>query len=124
MYNLYMGKFVDWLSEMLKERGMSQRELAKRGRISHSTINRILKGKQDILPGTCAAIAQGFGLPVADVLTIAGLGKHTDAPIYIEAKVIEILDVVRELDTEKQDYVLHLAKMVKDGLITVIPKEE
>ena len=49
------GDFAGWLNESLTSRGISQRVLAMRSGISHSTISRIIGGRSPSL-GTAVAI--------------------------------------------------------------------
>jgi hypothetical protein len=69
--------FAVWLSRQLRRRRISQRELARRGGLDHSTISRILVGARAPSWSTMQRIAQVVGFPPPNVL----LGAfHTRPP--------------------------------------------
>jgi hypothetical protein len=60
--------FAVWLSRQLRRERISQRELARRGGLDHSTISRILVGARTPSLITVQRIAQVVGFPPANVL--------------------------------------------------------
>lgn len=60
--------FAVWLSRQLRRRRISQRELARRGGLDHSTISRILVGARAPSWSTVQRIAQVVGFPPTNVL--------------------------------------------------------
>ncbi len=50
------------------KKGLSQRELAKRSKVSHITIARIEKGREDPRLSTLRALAKGLGVKVRDLV--------------------------------------------------------
>jgi DNA-binding XRE family transcriptional regulator len=60
--------FAVWLSRQLRRRRISQRELARRGGLDHSTISRILVGARAPSWSTVQRIAQVVGFPPPSVL--------------------------------------------------------
>jgi DNA-binding XRE family transcriptional regulator len=66
--------FAIWLSRQLRRQRMSQRELARRGGLDHSTISRILVGARAPSWSTVQRIAQVVGFPPPNVLLG---GSHT-----------------------------------------------
>lgn len=62
-----------WLEERLKEKGISQRELARRSGITAGAINHVLSGTRNPGEDFCTKIARGLGLPPEVVFRQAGL---------------------------------------------------
>jgi DNA-binding XRE family transcriptional regulator len=60
--------FAVWLSRQLRRQRISQRELARRGGLDHSTISRILMGARAPSWSTMQRIAQVVGFPPPNVL--------------------------------------------------------
>jgi DNA-binding XRE family transcriptional regulator len=60
--------FAVWLSRQLRRRRISQRELARRGGLDHSTISRILLGARAPSWSTVQRIAHVVGFPPPNVL--------------------------------------------------------
>src|SRR6266550_2866180 len=60
--------FAVWLSRQLRRQRFSQRELARRGGLDHSTISRILVGARAPSWSTMQRIAQVVGFPPPSVL--------------------------------------------------------
>lgn len=60
--------FAVWLSRQLRRQRISQRELARRGGLDHSTISRILVGARAPSWSTMQRIAQVVGFPPPNVL--------------------------------------------------------
>jgi transcriptional regulator with XRE-family HTH domain len=106
--------FREWLSSKLDEKGLSIREVARRsqGRISNTSINRILSGKQVPACDTYIGIADGLGEPRWLVLEIAGI-LDMPPPIKLTAAEVEWLRVLRSLSAESQADLIKYAKMKK-----------
>lgn len=70
-----------WFSQQLAERGLSQRELARKLGLDQSAISLTFRGKRQMKFAEAADIARLLGLPVSDVLKNAGVpldeGKQT-----------------------------------------------
>jgi hypothetical protein len=60
--------FAVWLSRQLRRQRISQRELARRGGLDHSTISRILVGARAPSWSTVQRIAKVVGFPPPNVL--------------------------------------------------------
>jgi DNA-binding XRE family transcriptional regulator len=77
--------FAVWLSRQLRRQRISQRELARRGGLDHSTISRILVGARAPSWSTMQRIAQVVGFPPPSVLlgalrTSVTPGKERSGP--------------------------------------------
>jgi transcriptional regulator with XRE-family HTH domain len=63
----------DYVRRTAKEKGLSYREVAERGGISHGSVSNIinLRNKRDIGTDTLRAIARGLEVPEEEILSIA-----------------------------------------------------
>jgi transcriptional regulator with XRE-family HTH domain len=106
--------FRAWLSSKLDEKGLSIREVERRsqGKISKTSIIRILAGKQAPTCDTCIGIADGLGEPRWLVLERAGI-LEIPPPINLTAEEAEWLRVLHSLSAESQADLLDYAKMKK-----------
>jgi transcriptional regulator with XRE-family HTH domain len=55
------SRFANWLAGRLRERRISQRQLAARSGVNHSTICRLLRGERDPTLSTVCALARVLG---------------------------------------------------------------
>jgi gp16 family phage-associated protein len=80
-------EFSAWLNRRLAARGISQRQLARRAGVDHSTISRILNGSREPRRGTArrleAAIGGAWSRRLAEVLR--------DDPVLAEGDVTRIV---------------------------------
>lgn len=68
--------FNAWLRGQLKEKKMSQRQLALQSGVDHSTISRLIKGDRMPSLGTATKLARG----------LREIGDETDGPAYFAAQ--------------------------------------
>lgn len=83
---------VSWLAEELEGRGWSIRELARRAKISHTTVSQVLSHQREPTWEFCAQIAQALDVLPETVFRKAGL-----LPPVSEAKRQEFEDVAHTL---------------------------
>ena len=83
-----------WLNKEIEDRGWSQRELARRANISHTTISQVIAEVRQPSWDFCASIARALGEPVDHVFVLAGL-KRPPLPAVEEEK--EALGILRGL---------------------------
>lgn len=84
---------ADWLKDRLRERSLSQRQLAKQTGIATGTISAILHGHVPG-PGIVGTLADFFGADAGTVLEIAGFLELSDVPGELPP---ELKDIVRRL---------------------------
>lgn len=70
--------FAIWLSRQLRRQRLTQRELARRSGLNHSTISRILLGHREPSWGTVQRLALVVGYPPPNVL-LGRFGVHSRA---------------------------------------------
>jgi transcriptional regulator with XRE-family HTH domain len=95
--------FAEWLRQEIDTRGWSYRELARRAKISVSTVSQVANQKQ--YPGAdfCLSVARAFRVPPEQVFRRAnilpGRVKH-------DPRVQEIIDTLQYLPSDDLDRVL------------------
>jgi transcriptional regulator with XRE-family HTH domain len=67
--------FAIWLSRQLRRHRVTQREVARRSGLNHSTISRILLGHREPSWGTVQRLALAVGYPPPNVL-LGRFGVH------------------------------------------------
>ena len=93
-------KLVAWINKELDDRGWSQRELARRAPVSHTTISKVLSGERDVTRDFCVAIAKGLHEPPEKVLRLAGL--LPPLPSVEDKTYWELVELAKELTREER----------------------
>lgn len=104
-----LAKFVE---EVLRDKKLSAPEVSRRssGGISQSQVHRIKTGEvKDPGPTTLRALADGLGVPAAEVYAVA-YGVSTKDPL----NETEVLAYFRELSPARQRDVIRIAKVFFD----------
>lgn len=91
----------DKIKQHITELGISQSELARLSGLAFGTINRILNGKQELLPNTMAKIAEALNLSVSQLM-------DDDSQEIIE--------------TEVQGYIEYDGEIIKVNSFTTLQK--
>jgi transcriptional regulator with XRE-family HTH domain len=68
-----MNDFGLWMSREIEKHGWSRSEVARRGGISPSTIDKVINEFARPGPKLCQALAKAFDMPDEDVFRLAGL---------------------------------------------------
>ena len=109
--NKIMSKFSDWLEQELKERGMSQSELARKAGVTRAAINGVLSGARGPGVNLIKGIARAFNIPAEEVF------RHADIlpPSVTKNELIErIINELRDLPHEERENVIAYIKMMRD----------
>lgn len=64
-----------WFQHQIEDKGLSQRQLAKRMRLDPSSVSLMLRGKRHMKVQEAALIAELLGLPLMDVMAKAGISS-------------------------------------------------
>lgn len=84
-------RFSEWLVGQLRERGWSQRELARRSDVSHTTVSDVLGNVRRPTWDFCASIAGPLERQPDEVFVLAGLKPEPSQPVSEEAEALRIL---------------------------------
>lgn len=93
------ANLVNWITEELKNRGWSLRELGRRANLSHATISHILSGQTNPGLDFCVGIARAFNVPAETVLRLADLLPHRAEDTELRREAMYLFD---QLDEETQ----------------------
>lgn len=98
--------FTSWLSNKLKNNGWSMREFARRAKISHSSVSKVISG--EVVPSWdfCAAISVPLNEPIWDVAQIAGLLPKKPGDMSYK----ELEDLITKLSVEQREEVIEYVK--------------
>jgi transcriptional regulator with XRE-family HTH domain len=96
--------FAEWLGGQLRTRRLSQRQLAERSGVSHSTISRILNGTRTPSLGTAARLAKALGhdsvlfapLPAPDAINRVERALRHD-PMMLPTDIGRVMDLYLSL---------------------------
>ena len=92
--------FNSWLRGQLKEKKMSQRQLALQSGVDHSTISRLIKGDRMPSLGTATKLARG----------LREIHDEADGPTYFAS-----LSARQQLPTARVEYALRGDEILTDG---------
>lgn len=90
-------EFSDWLMLQLKERNISQSELARRSGITRQSVINYLAGRIPN-PTELKKLARGLRIPVADVFRAAGLLPPAPETDPITARAMELFASLSEAE--------------------------
>ena len=97
-----------FLNEELRNRGWSQRELARRAGLSPTSISEVLSGKRGPGKRFCQAVAKALQVPPERIFQAAGI---IDAPPKT-ALFIELTNVAKSLSEKNQQKLLEYAQFL------------
>lgn len=100
--------FIAWLDKKLSDAHLSDSELARRARMSHSVLSKARKG---ILPRyeACAKIAHGLKVDPIEVFRAAGL---LTTPKDLDSDFERLKDYYGSLSHKKRDFLVEFAAML------------
>ena len=91
------SKLIPWLIRELDDRGWSHRELAKRAKVSQTTVSQVIAGNRQPTWDFCAKIALPLDQNVDSIFVLAGLKRPLPPAVKEEQ---EVLGIVRNLPPE------------------------
>lgn len=103
--------FATWLQARLRERHMTQAELARQLNVQPATVNRWLREHRQPDPRSVEELAMVFGLPVDEVMVIAGVLSEERARSGPRAR---LLDLIGRLPDHEVETVLAFAEFRTD----------
>jgi len=111
-------KLATWLSEQLRMRSWSARELARQAGVSHTIINHILAETKTATADMCIKIAKALGEEPEIVLRIAG--KMPRLPPEVEDER-EYVAMYRKLEPRLRDMVKASIRGLLGQSVTITP---
>ena len=105
---------ADWLIEACETRGLSWAEASRRAGLYQGAISAIVRGTQ---PGLeiCKGLAAFFGVPLEDVLRMAGHLNSADAPTW-PPELVALVREVERLPPPLQRAAIRAWRAVLDGI--------
>lgn len=105
---------VAWLIQACETRGLSWAEASRRAGLSQGTISAIVRGTQ---PGLeiCKGLAAFFGVPLEDVLRLAGHMWPAAAPTW-PPELVALVREVEDLPTPLRRAVIKAWRAVLEGI--------
>lgn len=97
--------FADWLQMELKQREMSQAELARKSGLATASISMLVTGRNQPKATTCLALARALNLPAETVLKAADLLPELPAPAG-DPSIGEVTDVMKRMTAEERQEIL------------------
>lgn len=94
-------KLGEKVRELLDERNMSQKELAKELHMAASTLNGYITGKRQPDYGTLIDIAEFFHVSTDYLLGVSSQAVHLDSPLSVREE--NLVGLYRNLQPDKQD---------------------
>ena len=104
-----------WLKDRLRERSMSQRQLARASGVATGTISAILHGHVPS-PRVVSTLAEYFGVDIGTVLEVAGILELSDVPVDLPVEVKDIIRRLYRLDAHERDVILSQVSQFLDLL--------
>ncbi|HXV44153.1 MAG TPA: helix-turn-helix transcriptional regulator [Anaerolineae bacterium] len=115
-------KLIIWLSDELKRRGWSHRELARRAEISQTAVSTVVSGERKPGWDFCAAIARALGEPPETIMRMAEL--LPTLPKTGDSETIQkLVELVKQLPELAQRDVLDYAEWRYLQLQDEVPAE-
>ena len=105
---------VTWLIQACETRGLSWAEASRRAGLSQGTISAIVRGTQ---PGLeiCKGLAGFFGVPLEDVLRLAGHMTPAPAPTW-PPELVALVQEVEGLPAPLQRAAIKAWRAVLEGI--------
>ena len=98
-----------WLNMKLQSRGWSQRELARRAGVSHTTVSQVISKVRQPTWDFCASVAVALGEPIDEVFILAGLKNPLPPAVEEEREAIRIL---RSLSTTVRNVAMTVLRAI------------
>lgn len=100
-------ELVTYINGELERRGWTLRELARRAKLSHSSVSMVLSEQRPATWDWCAKIARALGEPPEHLFRMAGL---LDQHQVLEAEQQELLDYYSVITPDERAILMRQAK--------------
>jgi transcriptional regulator with XRE-family HTH domain len=115
-----MVNLSDWLIKELRDRGWSQRELARRSGISQTQISNVINDQANAGADFCLSIARPLHYNPEDIMRMAGLLPSLPPAVAEEDEVIRIF---RNLPTRLRDAAIAMLRGLSSNGHPSIPAQ-
>ena len=110
---------VGWIEDKLQETGWSQRELARRAKVSHSMVSKVINREKSPGLDFCIAIANAFEERPENVMRLAGLlppsaGKLDDLSEE-EAELVKLYRLLADANDRETMFVVGQGLLMRQG---------
>jgi len=112
-----MNDFRVWLSQELKQRGLSQRELGRRAGVSRQLVVRVLSGGMPASADFCIKVAIALDTSPVAALKLAG---HLPADVSADDRLTvadttlsEVIAIAQTLPPKQRDLLLEFARFLQ-----------
>lgn len=105
------NELFTWINDQVAERGWSNNELARRAKISGSSISLVLNGQRGITADFCSAIAMALDVSPDYVMRLAGLLPSMPPAVENEH---ELLMIYRQLNADHREAMRAMAQALKE----------
>lgn len=102
MFTQVNTSFINWLNNLLAEKGWTQAELSKRAQISPAMISSVLSGSRDPGMNFCNSVATALKLPPEEVYRVAGLLPEEPPDDQTLYRIQNLYHTLRDADHKKK----------------------
>lgn len=95
-------ELIDWIDRQLKIKGISQRELSKRAKVSHALISNAMRGERSVTWDFCKAVSKGLNEPIWNVLILAGFLDDVPQDVAQSEEIRNLVLKFEELSPENR----------------------
>ena len=97
---------IEWVDRQLKIKGISQRQLAKKAKVSHSLISNAMRGERSITWDFCKAVSRGLNEPIWDILIMAGFLDDVPKDLAASEEIGKLILKFEELSPQNKTDVI------------------
>lgn len=105
-----MIDFANWLRAEIRQRGLTNRELARQMGVDPGTVSRVLNGERQAGPDFCTALAEALGLDPAHVFRLAGLLPPLAGPGAPDPCLAHLLELASQLSAGERRRLVAVAE--------------
>lgn len=99
----------NWVRQEKEKSGLTNREIAKKAGIAHSSVSRAMHPDEIIGAETCVRLAKVFNYPPAEVLEMAEILKPTQPADKQTRRLLHLFD---QLPDDKKEQVMQYVQFI------------
>jgi len=107
--------FGDWIADKQRSASpsVSDRELARRAKVSHTTIGQLKRGSTATTPETVIDIARALGATEQEAFVILGMNAYN-----LTAEEMEFAGLLKDLNLYQKRVLKQTARATREALVT------